>query len=784
MPISTLKDWNVVMPSFYSTDFTDADSVAPELPTAIGPDIGETIGTAGSIAVGQSIVNTIDTAGDNDWFGINLVAGQTYQITLNGSSLGGGTLSDPLLRLYSSTGSIITSNDDGGPGVNSLINFTATSSGTFYISAEAYASYTGTYTLSVNEIQINPNDSWENSPGFDSPLLDAMSWGQRFSHTDLTVYFGAAGYTADGVTSEGFNAWEIQQFRAVFDAVEAVSGLTFTIVNTGVDADLEMILDTNELSSGLYGRFNPPGYGGEGNDGVGQFNGNLWDRFANGDLTVGGFGFYIIMHELLHGLGLSHPHDAGGDSSVLPGVGSPRGDYGDYDLSQGIFSVMSYNPAYHTGTPGSAPAAGTGSGSGVNYGYATGPMAIDIGILQALYGANTTYASGNDTYFLPTGTGVGTYWSTIWDTGGVDSIRHNGSTAAQIDLRAATLEMENGGGGFVSAVDGTRGGFTIANGAVIENAFGGSSNDYIIGNSANNNLVGFGGFDTIAGNAGNDTIDGGNGADSLYGGADNDLIIGGDGFDQLYGEAGNDTLQGGNSNDYLYGGEGNDLLLGGLNIGTSVELLDGGAGNDTLRGEGGFDLLRGGDGDDVLDGGNQADNLYGDAGNDTLSGGEGFDRLFGGTGDDVLNGGNGPDGHFGQQGNDTIYGGDGDDRFFGGSGNDLILAGNGNDTIYADSGFDTIDAGAGNDVMFGFFNADTFVFNGAHGNDTIGDFDEFSGAERINLSNTVFNFTNISSIYANTTQVGNHVVINTGGGNSIQLNNVIEANLTADDFIF
>ncbi|MGC1494902.1 MAG: pre-peptidase C-terminal domain-containing protein [Sulfitobacter sp.] len=776
------------MPSFYTDDFIDADIVVRESPTAIGPDIGETPGTAGTIVVGQSIVNTIDVSGDNDWFGINLVAGQTYQFSLNGSSVGGGTLSDPLLRLYSGSGLYITVDDDGGPGLNSLLTFTATSSGTFYISAQAYVNQagvggTGTYTLSVQAVQFNPNDSWENSPNFNSPLLDAMSWGQRFDHTNLTVYFGATGYTADGVTSEGFNAWEIQQFQAAFAAVSAVSGLTFTIVNSGVDADLEMILDTNELSSSLYGQFNPPGYGGEGNDGVGQFNGNLWDRFANGDLTVGGFGFYIIMHELLHGLGLSHPHDTGGDSSVLPGVGSARGDYGDYNLSQGIFSVMSYNPAYHTGTPGSDPANGTGSGSGVNYGYATGPMAVDIGILQALYGANTTYASGNDTYFLPTGTGVGTYWSTIWDTGGIDSIRHTGVGAAQIDLRAATLEMENGGGGFVSAVDGTRGGFTIANGVIIENAYGGSSNDYLIGNAVGNTLVGYGGFDTIVGGGGNDTIDGGNGADSLYGGTGNDDITGSDGFDQLYGEAGNDTLRGGSTADRLYGGSDDDVLFGGSNFGLTVDGLWGDAGNDTLFGEGGFDLLDGGEGDDYLDGGLQADNLYGRVGEDTLLGGDGLDRLFGGADDDIANGGAGNDGIFGEQGNDTLLGDSGNDRFFGGTGNDEIFGGSDNDTVFAGAGFDTITGGTGNDRLQGDFNADTFVFGLGHGNDTITDFDALNVFERIDLS-AINTFVNINSVLANSVQSGANVIINTGGGNTIQLNGVLRVDLDSSDFIF
>lgn len=755
-----------------------------DLDGQIGPDVGGTIGTASSVVVGQTLVNTIDSPNDNDWFAINLSAGQTIQITLNGSSLGGGSLSDPLVRLYSGTGTLITSDDDGGPGRNSLLTFTAQTSGTYYISAEAFSTLTGTYTLSVQELDINPNDNWENSPDFSSPLLDAMSWDTQHSTTNLTVFFGQAGYTADGVTSEGWNAWEQQQVELALNAIAEVSGLSFTIVNSGDGADLELINDNGAETEGLYGYFNPPGFGGEGNDGVGVFNNSLWDRFANGDLTEGGSGYFTIMHELLHGLGLSHPHDRGGASSVLPGVGSSRDDFGNFDLNQGIWTMMSYNAGYHTGGAANAPVNGTADTPGAVFGYAAGPMAVDIAILQELYGQNTSHNAGNTTYVLPTASGAGAFWTSIWDAGGIDTIRHSGATSVEIDLRDATLQMEEGGGGYVSTVNGVRGGYTIAAGAVIENAFGGSSNDLITGNEADNTLRGFGGFDTISGGAGDDTIDGGNGADSIFGGAGDDSLVGGQGFDQLRGDAGDDTILGGDSNDYMFGGAGNDVIRGGVNLGLSTELLDGGAGNDTLFGEGGFDLLRGGDGDDLMNGGNQADNLYGDAGNDTLQGGAGLDRLFGGTGDDLLTGGEGNDGHFGQQGNDTMSGANGNDRFFGGQGNDLMSGGNGNDTMSGGAGFDTITGGAGDDFLMGNFNADTFVFAGAHGDDTVSDFADGNRFERIDLSGTVRDFNSVNSVLAHATQVGADVLIDTGGGNSVLLNGVNRLDLDITDFIF
>ena len=88
---------------------------------------------------------------------------------------------------------------------------------------------------------------------------------------------------------------------------------------------------------------------------------------------------------------------------------------------------------------------------------------------------------------------------TIWDVGGTDTISAQGSQLdAIIDLRAATLRNEEGGGGFVSRNGGVLGGFTIANGAVIENAIGGNGDDLLFGNAANNSLNGGAGWDTVS----------------------------------------------------------------------------------------------------------------------------------------------------------------------------------------------------------------------------------------------------------------------------------------------
>ena len=317
----------------------------------------------------------------------------------------------------------------------------------------------------------------------------------------------------------------------------------------------------------------------------------------------------------------------------------------------------------------------------------------------------------------------------------------------------------------------------------------GTGNDSIEGGAGNDSLDGDVGFDTIRGGADNDIIDGGAGADSLYGDDGNDRIEGGQGFDQLFGGDGNDTLLSGETADRVFGGEGNDRILGGTNFGITVDGLWGEGGDDTILGEGGFDLLDGGDGNDSLDGGNQADNLFGRDGDDTLLGGQGLDRLFGGNDDDLAFGGTGNDGLFGDFGNDTLHGEDGNDNFFGASGNDLIYGGADNDTINGGSGFDTIHGGTGDDIMFGRFNADRFVFEDGHGNDTIGDFNALNNFERIDFSglstiNSLADLNLGSATLGAATQVGGDVLIDTGGGNSITLTGVNLADLDGFDFVF
>ena len=124
------------------------------------PDgISDSIGTTGRVTVGSSVTGEIETANDRDAYAVELVAGRTYRIDLEGAATGKGTLADPFLRwLRDSSGNGLhgTRDHDGGEDLNARQVFTPQVSGTYYISARGNGASTGTYTLSVTEVGDPP----------------------------------------------------------------------------------------------------------------------------------------------------------------------------------------------------------------------------------------------------------------------------------------------------------------------------------------------------------------------------------------------------------------------------------------------------------------------------------------------------------------------------------------------------------------------------------------------------------------------------------------------------
>ncbi len=100
---------------------------------------------AGTLLTDGSNTGIIDSVGDKDWFAVSLTKGQTYNFTLKGN-----TLADSVLSLLNSNGNLITTNDDVYAGnVDSFINYTANTSGTYYLSAGGLRDKAGAYSISA-----------------------------------------------------------------------------------------------------------------------------------------------------------------------------------------------------------------------------------------------------------------------------------------------------------------------------------------------------------------------------------------------------------------------------------------------------------------------------------------------------------------------------------------------------------------------------------------------------------------------------------------------------------
>lgn len=176
-------------------------------------DFSQDITTTGTVAVGGTATGTLEVAGDRDWFALTVTAGQTVQISLDGTSL-----VDPYLRVYAEDGTLLSENDDAA-GYDSQLTYTSPTDQTIYVEAGAWNDqFTGTYQVSV--IETEP-------PG----PLDALDWTGQVNDTVIDVYFAPAGYVvADGVTSEGWTAYEQGQFLLSFAMIEATANVTFNVV--------------------------------------------------------------------------------------------------------------------------------------------------------------------------------------------------------------------------------------------------------------------------------------------------------------------------------------------------------------------------------------------------------------------------------------------------------------------------------------------------------------------------------------------------------------------------
>ncbi|MGJ8616225.1 MAG: M10 family metallopeptidase C-terminal domain-containing protein [Sulfitobacter sp.] len=707
-----------------------------------GTDAANNTATAATMGVGDYFFGTLDTTADSDWVKVTLVAGQTYTFGLVGVGALSDSMSDPYLRLRSTSGAEIQFDDDDGPGRNSSITFTADRSGTYYLDVQSFNNtQAGDYGLSMvtgNRASydvtmgagnlIRSDASWAATPGTGA----TVTWSIRTSGSEPS---GGNPFVAP-------SAAQVGAIDAVMDYIAGVSGLTFNQVNPG---------GTSNNATMVFGAYNA-------NDGSGAYayypgstasSANAGDVWLNNNagsttsLPIGSYSYFVLLHEIGHAIGLAHP----GDYNAAPGVSITYANNAQFIEDSHQYTVMSYFDESNTTTSVG--------------GYPDTLLLFDLLAIHQQYGADMTFHAGNTVYGFNSTVGGAYDFNTntnpllsIWDGGGTDTIDLSGYGMAQIlNLTAGTFSSV---GGFVENM-------SIAIGAVIENAIGGSASDQITGNGVGNTIVGGFGNDTLAGGGGNDFIYGNHQDDVLRGEGGNDWIHGGKNNDSIEGGAGEDTLNGGKDNDTVYGGGDNDTVIGG-------------DGNDALYGNQGNDVLRGEIGNDWIHGGKDNDRIEGGDGADTLDGGKDNDTVYGGLDTDTVNG---------SDGNDALYGNQGNDVLNGGANNDWLHGGQDNDTLNGGSGDDTLNGGKGNDDLYGNAGNDTFVFGNSFGQDSIHDFEATNNLERIDLSavSTITDFTDLVDNHMS--QVGNNVVIDDHAGNQLTLVGVTLSDLLDNnDFLF
>ncbi|HEY0844550.1 MAG TPA: pre-peptidase C-terminal domain-containing protein [Noviherbaspirillum sp.] len=133
--------------SLYEGTYTlSAAQIADDVP-------GNKTSTA-TVAVNGSVTGHIGGATDIDWYKVDLVGGNSYIVKVQGKQSNMGTLDDPLIAgIYDANGLLVAStfSDDSNGNEPSLV-FRPSSTGAYFIAADGYSGYTGTYTLSVTQL--------------------------------------------------------------------------------------------------------------------------------------------------------------------------------------------------------------------------------------------------------------------------------------------------------------------------------------------------------------------------------------------------------------------------------------------------------------------------------------------------------------------------------------------------------------------------------------------------------------------------------------------------------
>ena len=164
-------------------------------------------------------------------------------------------------------------------------------------------------------------------------------------------------------------------------------------------------------------------------------NDGICDFHDSTKMQESSWNFLTVIHEILHSLGLKHPHDAFDSSDQEEG----NHNIVSKQFDQYTHTIMSYNPLRGP-DPSYKKYDGIilNAGSGGQY-YPTTPMLFDVMAIQEMYGSAPTNANDDTVYsFTPDAPP----FESIYDTGGIDTLdlaALYGDT--QLDLTGNTLSV-------------------------------------------------------------------------------------------------------------------------------------------------------------------------------------------------------------------------------------------------------------------------------------------------------------------------------------------------------
>ena len=435
------------------------------------------------------VTGYLGESNSKDYFTLAVNAGQTYSIGLVG--VGQNPLREADYRAVDENGSPVTLTDD---------KFTAASSGKITIEIELTDFDSGgQYGMKVTEgLQNNFNTLMGAGA-----LFEPGAWGPGGGEgTTVTYGFRAsqAPYVLEGEDLTTFSLLTAPQIDAVNLALtlwSEVSNIELQAINTNGYTDDATILFSNYTATSPGGAFaiGPVNQGDRRSE---SKEGDVWLNlnhvFKEVAPVQGTYSYWVLIHEIGHALGLSHPGPYNADNSAITYENSAK-----FIQDSSQYTVMSYFAGSKTGQfPGKENDSNT-------------PQLFDILAMQNKYGPNMQTRSDDTIYGFESNAGAIYHFGlnsspqfSIWDGGGIDTLNASEFSEQQI-INLNPNTFSNIGGQIYN--------ISIALNVSIENAVGGSGDDFLYGNALENMIQAGAGDDSIEGSYGDDDIDGGKGID-------------------------------------------------------------------------------------------------------------------------------------------------------------------------------------------------------------------------------------------------------------------------------